>query len=188
MTYRLNQRGKVISTQIRPGLQVIFYNSLFTNSLTLFRHLFCKMAMIYTTYILFFLSFNILQGNSEETMSPAGPLNQSPGSARPKPDVVLEMLIMFVLFTNAAQSRFLFFFKFGSCLSPESIYTDSHSDINSKQRAFWSCHIKASCLLENVPQGHGLWHQYSSADACVSPFRLLVYSGEKVQRKSLSDS
>ncbi len=80
--------------------------------------------MFYISTILFF-SFDMLHNNSEETMEPAGPLNQSPGSARPEPDVALEMLIMFVLFTNAAQNRFLIFWPFFPPLSPSDLYTQS---------------------------------------------------------------
>lgn len=100
------------------------------------------LTMFYIPSTLNFTS-EILQNNSAETMEPAGPLNQSPGSARPEPDVALEMLIMFVLFTNAAQSRFLIFWPF-LFFSLRSIYTDPHSDINSQQRAFWSCHIQGT--------------------------------------------
>ena len=57
--------------------------------------------MFYISSILFFPG-DILQNNFEETMEPTGPLNQSLGLTRPEPDVALEMLIMFVLFTNAA--------------------------------------------------------------------------------------
>lgn len=56
-------------------------------------------------------------------MKPAGPLDQSRGLARPEPDAALEMLIMFVLFTNAAQNRFLIFQAFSSPLP--CIYTHS---------------------------------------------------------------
>lgn len=69
-------------------------------------------------------------------MEPAGPLNQSRGPARPEPDVALEMLIMFVLFTNAALNRFLLFLAFS--LSLGSIHTDSRSDMNCKQGTFGS--------------------------------------------------
>ncbi len=103
--------------------------------LFVFKHLFHTMTMFYMPSTLFF-SCHIPQKCSKETMEPARPLNQSPGSARPEPDVALKMLIMFVLFTNAAWKGFLIFLAFFPSLPwIYSIYTDPHSDINCKQSA-----------------------------------------------------
>lgn len=139
--------------------------------------------MFYISTILFF-SCDMLQNNSAETMEPAGPLNQSAGSARPEPDVALEMLIMFVLFTNAAQNRFLIFWLFLPLLSLGSIYTGSHSDINCTQRAFWFCHVKGSVCWRTLLGAK----VYGTSDACVSVLISLVCLGEKVYQKSVSDS
>ena len=124
-----------------------------------FTCLFQRAAVFYIPSILFF-SCDMLQSNSVETMQPAGPLNQGPGWARPEPDVALEMLIMFVLFTNTAQSRFLIFWPL-SPLLPLSrvpliyIHTGSPCDINCKQRGFWFCHILKTVFVGTCRSGRG---------------------------------
>lgn len=109
-----------------------------------------------------------------KTIQPAGSLNQSPGPARPEPDVAPEMLIMFVLFTNAAQSKFLI-----SGLSLRTIYTDSHSDMYCKQRGFGFCSVCRNC--RSAP-----WFMAAAEQRGCLCWSAL--HGEKVQQESLSGS
>lgn len=115
--------------------------------------------------------------NSEETMKPAGPLDQSRGLARSEPDAALEMLIMFVLFTNAAQNRFLISFFPLPCIYTHSLLfmlcslSFGHK-LQTKKHLVLS--HKIFCLLEMSLRATA--YAISPTVVCVKSIQMRVFS------------
>lgn len=110
-------------------------------------------AFYISSTLFFFCNALQPQGNNGACR---GPSIRVRGSDRPKPDVALKKLIMFVLFTNAALNRFLIFWTFFSFPSPW-IYTHRTFVLTyaaNKEHLVLS--YKRLCLLESVARGAGL--------------------------------
>lgn len=63
---------------------------------------------------------------------------------------------MFVLFTNAAQSKFLIFWPFFYPI-PSDLNTQTLILTQTANKEHFDCALKKLCLVENVTQGHSLW-------------------------------
>lgn len=95
--------------------------------------------MFYLPSILFSCS-DMLQNNSEETMEPAGRLNQSRLNATGARCGSQDADYVCLVYKSSSKQipHFLAFFP-----SSSAPYTSSNSDINCKQRTFWSAVKKA---------------------------------------------
>lgn len=141
------------------------------------KHLFYTLPMFCMSSILF-SSGDMLQNNSEETMEPAGPLNQSPGPASTRARCGSRDADYVCLVYKCSSEQIPHFL---ALVPPRSrIYIHRLSFWHKLQtKSISVLSYKRTCLLEYVARGHSLWHRCSGGEGYVSLLISLVYSGEK---------